>query len=136
MQPDSKKGPCLSAPLAGCHLQRLQVHHQTITGKQPLTQTWPILLMMTVLMLCSVYFAIDVATEVMPKGRNCRQQVTVWPVVVATLALILGFEAVVLRRLIQQQHRMQQGLNVAAGALSDLMQGFLPHGDLHRPNRM
>ena len=62
-----------------------------ITGKRPQNQTWPILLLRTVQMRCSVCFAIDVATEVRPKGWSRLQQMTGWPDVAATVALVLGF---------------------------------------------
>lgn len=87
---------------------------------------WPIVLLMAFQLLCSVYFVVELAIELRPLAWARLADFGSWSEIAATLALILGlvFEAAVLRRLMQQQRRMQQSLTVASGALSDLLEGY------------
>jgi DNA-binding NarL/FixJ family response regulator len=91
-----------------------------------LSRIWPVLLLMVVQILCSIVFVADVVTELRPLGWSGLSKFTSWTEVAATVSLILGlmFEARVLWRLMHQQQRMQHSLKVAAGALSDLMDGY------------
>lgn len=87
---------------------------------------WPVVLLMVVQILCSLYFVAELAVELRPMGWTGLAQFASWSEIGATTALILGllFEGVVLRRMVQQQARMQQSLTVASAALSDLMASY------------
>ena len=87
---------------------------------------WPLAALIAVQVLCTVVFMVDVATDLADKGRAGTIDLAVWPELAACLGLILGigFEVLVLSRLLREQARMAQGLSVAAGALSDVMAGY------------
>ncbi len=90
---------------------------------QSATRIWPLVLLIVIQATCTVVFVADVSTDLLPEGWSSLTHLSSWSEIAATVGLILGiaFESVVLRRLLRQQHRMQQSLSVAAGALSDLM---------------
>ncbi len=101
-------------------------------GKELLTSTmlrpgvWPVVGLIVVQAICTVIFMGDVATDIIPQGFGALTNPSNVSEIAASSGLILGlvFEVIVLWRLLGRQHRMQQSLSVATGALSDLMEGY------------
>ena len=76
--------------------------------------------------VCTAFFAIDIAADLEAAWPDVLGNWHLLPELGATLGLILGVvcEVLVLRRLLQRQTRLQQGMSVAAGALAEVMEGF------------
>lgn len=93
-------------------------------GKGP--EIWPVVALIIVQALCTVIFMGDVVTDLVPQGLAALANPANLSEIAASSGLMLGlvFEALVLWRLLGRQHRMQQSLNVASGALSELMEGY------------
>ena len=91
--------------------------------KPLLSRVWPLLLLITVQALCAVVFLVDVVSYFQQQGWSALVNPASLPEVAATLGLTLGlgFEAFVLRGLMIQQVRMQHSLNIASGALAEVM---------------
>lgn len=87
---------------------------------------WPVVVLIILQAICTVIFMGDVATDILPQGFAALTNPANLSEIAASLGLILGlvFEVIVLRRLLGRQQRMQQSLNVASGALSELMEGY------------
>jgi DNA-binding CsgD family transcriptional regulator len=87
---------------------------------------WPIVALIFVQALCTVIFMGDVVTDILPQGLAALTNPANLSEIAASSGLILGlvFEVLVLWRLLGRQHRMQQSLTVASGALADLMEGY------------
>ena len=90
------------------------------------TGIWPVVALIVVQAICTVIFMGDVASDIVPQGLSAMTNPANLSEIAASSGLILGlvFEAIVLWRLLGRQQRMQQSLNVASGALSDLMEGY------------
>lgn len=99
-----------------------------MSGKELLNArgVWPVLALIIVQAICTVIFMADVATDILPQGRAALTNPANLSELAASVGLILGlvFETLVLLRLMNRQHRMQQSLTVATGALSDLMEAY------------
>ena len=87
---------------------------------------WPVAALIIVQTVCTMIFLGDVATDILPQGIAALTNPANLSEIAATFGLILGlvFETLVLWQLLARQHRMQQSLSVASGALSDLMEGY------------
>ena len=87
---------------------------------------WPVVLLIVVQSICTVIFMNDVATDILPRGIAGLTDPANLSEVAASIGLVLGlaFEVAVLRRLLARQIRMAQSLNVASGALADVMEGY------------
>jgi DNA-binding CsgD family transcriptional regulator len=87
---------------------------------------WPVVVLIIVQAICTVIFMVDVVTDMVPQGLAGLTDPANLSEMAASFGLILGliFETLVLLRLMKRQHRMQQSLTVATGALSDLMEGY------------
>ncbi len=87
---------------------------------------WPVVALIVVQAICTVIFMGDVVTDIVPQGFGALTNPANLSEIAASSGLILGlvFEVLVLWRLLGRQHRMQQSLNVATGALSELMEGY------------
>lgn len=87
---------------------------------------WPVLALIIVQAVCTAIFLGDVVSDIAPQGMAALHNPANISEGAAAFGLLLGllFEVSVLRRLIQRQHRMQQSLTAASGALSDLMESY------------
>lgn len=87
---------------------------------------WPVLALIIVQAICTVIFLGDVVTDIAPQGMAALSNPANISEGAASFGLMLGlvFESSVLWRLLHRQHRMQQSLTAASGALSDLMEGY------------
>lgn len=76
--------------------------------------------------LCTAFFVIDVAADLNGVWPDSANSAHLLPELGATLGLVLGvgYEVLVLRRLLQRQARLQQGMSVASGALAEVIEGF------------
>ncbi len=83
----------------------------------------PVALLILFQVACAVFFIYDVIHDASELGVPFS---ALWPEFLATVGLIIGilFEIRGLLGLLRKQQHMEQGLNVAAGALSDLMNGY------------
>ncbi len=90
------------------------------------TEIWPVVTLIILQALCIVIFMGDVISDLLPKGLRGLADPANLSEIAASFGLWLGlaFESLVLWRLLGRQHRMQQSLNVASGALSELMEGY------------
>ena len=90
------------------------------------TRLWPLATLIVVQAVCAMVFIADVVADMRPDGRAAFTDRANFAEIAATVGLILGlwFEISVLWRLTGQQARMQQSLNVASGALAEVMQGY------------
>lgn len=93
--------------------------------KPMLLRIWPLILLILVQAACTVVFVADIASYFLQRGWTAFVNPASLPEIAATLGLTLGlgFEAVVLQRMMVQQARMQHSLSVASGALADVMTG-------------
>jgi DNA-binding CsgD family transcriptional regulator len=76
--------------------------------------------------LCCAVFVVDLAADFRELEEGSISLLHFGPELAATLGLAIGIavEVQVLQRLLRRQARMEQGLGVAAGALSELMEGY------------
>ena len=90
------------------------------------TRLWPLATLIVVQAVCALVFIADVVGDMRPDGWAAFTDRANFAEIAATVGLILGlgFEISVLWRLTGQQARMQQSLNVASGALAEVMQGY------------
>ncbi len=87
-------------------------------------EIWPVVGLILVQALCTVIYMGDVVTDLVPQGLAGLTNPANLSEIAAASGLVLGlvFEVAVLWRMLGRQHRMQQSLNVASGALSELME--------------
>ena len=90
------------------------------------SQIWPLVALIVVQIVCTVVFVADVSRDFIPQGWAGLANPANLSEIAATIGLILGigFEALVLWRLMHRQAQMQQSLSVAGGALSDVMEAY------------
>ncbi len=76
--------------------------------------------------VCTVFFLGDVVRDAIEMGWSALTDLHLLPEMGATLGLISGIIALslVLIRLLRRQAHMEQGLNVAQGALGELMEAY------------
>ena len=77
-------------------------------------------------MICCAVFVLDLLADFRELEEGSITVFHFIPELAATVGLAIGIavEVHVLQRLLRRQARMEQGLGVAAGALSDLMEGY------------
>jgi DNA-binding CsgD family transcriptional regulator len=87
---------------------------------------WPLGLLIALQLGCTVVFLGDVITDLAPYSAAAWSNPSNMSEVAATVGLLLGlvFETYVMWRMIARQSRMEHSLNVASGALSDIMQSY------------
>ena len=82
-------------------------------------------LLIAVQALCSVFFLSDALADVGDKGLAAMDvHMVVETIAVVGLILAIVFESKVLSAMLRRQAHMQRGLNIASGALHDLMEKY------------
>jgi DNA-binding CsgD family transcriptional regulator len=76
--------------------------------------------------VCTLFFVLDISTDMKSLGIASLTDVHYLPELGATLGLVLGmgFELRVLLQLMRRQAQLEQGMSVAAGALADVIEGY------------
>ena len=76
--------------------------------------------------LCAGFFVVDISADLEGIWPDLTGSAHLLAELAATLGLVLGIgcEVLVLRRMLQHQARLQQGMSVAAGALAEVIEGF------------
>ena len=83
----------------------------------------PLVGLMVFQSLTTIFFAVDAVHDLAAGGADWRHML---PEAAAVCCLILGivFEAIALRWLVAREARLSQGLRVASGALSEIMEAY------------
>ncbi len=89
----------------------------------------PLALLILFQAACAAYFVYDITRDALGAGLSYDGLL---PELLATAGLVMGilFEVRWLLGLLRKQQHMQQGLNVAAGALADLMDEYFKQWNL------
>ena len=76
--------------------------------------------------ICTLFFVLDISTDMKALGIASITDVHYLPELGATLGLVLGiaFELRVLLQLMRRQAQLEQGMSVAAGALAEVIEGY------------
>lgn len=76
--------------------------------------------------VCTLFFVIDISTDMKSLGFASITDTHYLPELGATLGLVLGigFELRVLVQLMRRQAQLEQGMSVAAGALAEVIEGY------------
>ncbi len=93
---------------------------------QKATEIWKVAALILLQAVCGIIFIGDVVTDILPQGLAGLSDPANLSEFAASFGLILGlvFETLVLWRLIGRQKRMQESMNVASGALGDVMEAY------------
>lgn len=76
--------------------------------------------------ICTLFFVLDISTDMKALGISSLTNTQFLPELGATLGLVLGiaFEVRVLLQLMRRQAQLEQGMSVAAGALSEVIESY------------
>ena len=90
------------------------------------TEIWKVVALIILQAVCGIIFIADVATDILPQGLSALANPSNLSELAASFGLILGlvFETFVLWRLIGRQKRMQESLNIASGALGEVIEAY------------